>query len=263
MPCFCSGGSLKRNLSGKTVLITGASGGIGRALAESFAESGACVVLHYNRNRTAAEKILSGMTGGPHSLAGFDVTDPAAVRKGIEEAVGKTGRLDILVNNAGIYELHPLSEKSYAEWCKAWEKTLKTNLLGPAAICHCAAQIMMKQGGGKIINVSSRGAFRGEPHAPAYGASKAGLNSMTQSLALALAPYKIYVYAVAPGWVETEMSAPFLKGPDGDALRRQSPLNRAASPEEVANAVLFLASDGTDFMTGTLLDINGASYLRS
>lgn len=265
MPCPCSfcGGSLKHDLSGKTVLITGASGGIGRALAGSFAESGACVVLHYNRNRAAAEKILARMKGGRHSLVGFDVTDIAAVRRGVEDAAEKTGRIDILVNNAGIYELHPLPEKSYADWCRAWEKTLKTNLLGPAAICHCVAEIMMRHGGGKIINVSSRGAFRGEPHAPAYGASKAGLNSMTQSLALALAPSRIYVYAVAPGWVETDMVAPFLKGPDGDAIRRQSPLNRVASPDEVANAVLFLASEGTDFMTGTILDINGASYLRS
>jgi len=101
---------LNRDLSGKTILITGASGGIGRALAESFAESGAHVVLHYHRNRTAAEKILARMTGGIHHLVGFDVTDHAAVKKGIEEAAEKTGRLDILVNNAGIYELHPLSE---------------------------------------------------------------------------------------------------------------------------------------------------------
>jgi NAD(P)-dependent dehydrogenase (short-subunit alcohol dehydrogenase family) len=122
---------------------------------------------------------------------------------------------------------------------------------------------MKERGGGKIVNVSSRGAFRGEPDAPAYGASKAGLNALSQSMAMALAPYNIFVYVVAPGYVETEMSASYLSGPEGDAIRRESPLGRVASPEEVAGAVVFLASEGTDYLTGCILDISGASYLRS
>ena len=122
---------------------------------------------------------------------------------------------------------------------------------------------MMDHGGRRIVNVSSRGAFRGEPEAPAYGASKAGLNAMSQSMAKALAPHNIFVYGVAPGFVETEMAEFVLSGPEGDAVRRESPLGRVARPDEVARAVLFLASEGTDFMTGCILDVNGASYLRS
>ncbi|MCH6573537.1 MAG: SDR family oxidoreductase [Proteobacteria bacterium] len=115
----------------------------------------------------------------------------------------------------------------------------------------------------KIINISSRGAFRGEPNAPAYGASKAGLNSMSQSLAQALAGSDIMVYAIAPGFVETEMAFALLDGPDGDAIRAQSPLGRAAKPAEIANTIAFLAGPDTDYLTGTIIDINGASYLRN
>ena len=118
---------------------------------------------------------------------------------------------------------------------------------------------MMKNGGGRIINVSSRGAFRGEPNAPAYGASKAGLNALGQSLAQALAPHNIFVGTVAPGWVATDMAQALLDGPQGDEIRNQSPLGRAARPEEIAHAVLYLASDGAQYTTGAILVVNGAS----
>jgi NAD(P)-dependent dehydrogenase (short-subunit alcohol dehydrogenase family) len=113
------------------------------------------------------------------------------------------------------------------------------------------------------VNISSRGAFRGEPEAPAYGASKAGINATSQSLAKALAPHNIFVYAVAPSFVETEMVAEILTGTQGDDIRNQSPLKRLAQPEEIAKTVLFLASEGTDFLTGCIVDVNGASYLRT
>ena len=122
---------------------------------------------------------------------------------------------------------------------------------------------MIEQGNGRIVNVSSRGAFRGEPTGPAYGASKAGLNSMGQSLAKYLAPYNIFVGTVAPGFVETDMAKDFLDGPQGDAVRNQSPLKRVARPEEVAYTILFLASAGAEFLTGCIVDVNGASYLRT
>ena len=121
----------------------------------------------------------------------------------------------------------------------------------------------MQYGGGRIVAVSSRGAFRGEPQHPAYAASKAGLNAFSQSLAQALAPFGIFVGIVAPGFVETDMTARLLDGTEGDAIRAQSPLNRVAQPEEVARAVLFLAGEGNEFTTGAIIDINGASYLRS
>jgi NAD(P)-dependent dehydrogenase (short-subunit alcohol dehydrogenase family) len=122
---------------------------------------------------------------------------------------------------------------------------------------------MMRRGGGRIVNISSRGAFRGEPTAPAYGASKAAMNSMGQSLAKALAPHNIFIGTVAPGFVETDMAARVLDTPAGDEIRNQSPLKRVAKPDEVAYAALFLASEGAEFSTGTIIDVNGASYLRS
>ncbi len=135
--------------------------------------------------------------------------------------------------------------------------------MGPAHLSYHVARHMIKNGGGKIINITSRGAFRGEPDAPAYGASKAGLNAFSQSMALALAPHNIFMYAVAPGFVETDMTASLLTSPAGDAIRAQSPLNRVARPAEVARAVMFLAAEGTDFLTGGIIDVNGASYLRT
>ena len=122
---------------------------------------------------------------------------------------------------------------------------------------------MMKLHRGKIINISSRGAFRGEPNAPAYAASKAGLNAFSQSMAQALAPHNIFVYVVAPGFVDTDMAFDVLSSSEGESIRKQSPLGRIALPEEVANTVVFLASEGTDYLTGCILDVNGASYLRS
>ena len=181
----------------------------------------------------------------------------------VNTAVSHYGRIDILVNNAGVFTGHPLADVSYAEWQDAWQSTINTNLIGVANLCYCVGQQMIKQGNGRIVNVSSRGAFRGEPLSPAYGASKAGLNSMSQSLAQYLAPYNIFVGVVAPGFVETDMARALLETEAGEAIRQQSPLNRVATPAEVAYPVLFLASEGAQWLTGAILDANGASYLRS
>ena len=167
------------------------------------------------------------------------------------------------MNNAGIYEELPLTETSYDEWVAYFPRIFSVNMYGAANATYCAAQYMMKQGGGRIVNISSRGAFRGEPTAPAYGASKAAMNSMGQSLAKLLAPYNIFIGTVAPGFVETDMTTERLAQPDGDEVRRQSPLKRVAKPEEVAHVAVFLASEGAEFTTGTIVDVNGASYLRS
>ncbi len=181
----------------------------------------------------------------------------------MDESVSGLQGLDIVVNNAGIFEDHRIDSVGFDEWHSAWQKTMSVNLFGPANICYFTAQHMMTSGGGRIVNVSSRGAFRGEPHSPAYGASKAGVNALSQSLAIALAPHKIFVGVVAPGFVETDMAADMLSAPEGESIRAQSPLERVARPEEVAHAVLFLASEGAEFTTGAIIDVNGASYLRS
>jgi NAD(P)-dependent dehydrogenase (short-subunit alcohol dehydrogenase family) len=247
----------------KIVLVTGGSRGIGRAIARQFAERGARVAIHYHQNRAAAEETLAMLPGGPHAIFQADIADAAAVQQLVDAVVEQMGRVDILINNAGIYRDHPLADVSYEAWQESWQRVISTNLIGAANASYCVAQQMIRQGGGRIVNVSSRGAFRGEPDGPAYGASKAGMNAMSQSLARYLAPYNILVGVVAPGFVQTEMAREALTGAGGEAIRQQSPLGRVARADEVAYAVLFLASEGAEFMTGAIIDVNGASYLRT
>jgi 3-oxoacyl-[acyl-carrier protein] reductase len=251
------------NFSGKSVLITGSSKGIGYATAQLFAEHGATVAINYNRDNHKAEKNFKALNGSGHILVQADLANPESVQRLIDQTVEAFDRIDILVNNAGVYNEHSVSDVDYDEWQDVWQRTLSVNLLGPAYVSFCAVKHMLRAGGGKIVNISSRGAFRGEPNAPAYGASKAGLNAMSQSMAKALAPQNIFVYVVAPGFVETDMATPLLEGPDGEAIRHQSPLGRAAKPEEIARTIAFLSSEGSDYLTGGIIDVNGASYLRS
>ena len=251
------------DFTNQVVLVTGSSRGIGRAIAQLFAEHGARVAVHYHRDRAAAEATLADLPGGPHTLVSGDLADAAAVAAFVDAVVAQAGRIDVLVNNAAIYEDHPLAEVDYETWQASWRRVLDTNVIGAANASYCAARHMIAQGGGRIVNVSSRGAFRGEPTGPAYGASKAALNSMSQSLAKHLAPYGISVGVVAPGFVQTDMAREALSGQSGIEIRAQSPFNRVAQPEEVAYAVLFLASEGAEFMTGAIIDVNGASYLRT
>jgi 3-oxoacyl-[acyl-carrier protein] reductase len=252
------------NFAGKNVLITGASRGIGRATAVAFAATGARVAIHYNQQRTTAEAVRAALPGTGHIIVQADLIDPDAVESMVSSVVTRLTSIDILVNNAGIFEDHPLDQVSYVAWQKAWQKTIGVNLFGAVNTAYCVARHMIERHHeGRIINVTSRGAFRGEPVANAYGASKAGLNAFSQSLAQHLAPYNIFVTAVAPGFVETDMAHDHLNSPAGDSIRQQSPLNRVARPEEVAHTILFLASAGAEFLTGGIVDINGASYLRS
>jgi NAD(P)-dependent dehydrogenase (short-subunit alcohol dehydrogenase family) len=250
-------------LKGRAALVTGASRGIGRAVAVLLARAGARVAVHYRAHRAEAEETARGLAGGPHAVLQADVADASAARSLVDAAERELGGLDILVNNAGIYEPARIAEASYGEWRLHWERTIGVNLIGPANLMYCAARRMMERGGGTIVNVGSRGAFRGEPEAPAYGASKAGLHALGQSLAQALAPHGVVVMTVAPGWVETDMAAEYLRGPKGEEIRAQSPLRRVATPEEVAEVVVFLASGRAPYATGCIVDVNGASYLRT
>jgi len=179
------------------------------------------------------------------------------------ECLAALETVDVLVNNAGIFEYHRVREGDYAAWQTAWSATLSANLIGPANLSFLAARAMLTVGSGRIINISSRGAFRGEPDAPAYGASKAGLNALGQSLAKTLAPDNVLVFTVAPGWVDTDMAADAMTTPMGRKVLEDIPLGRLATADEIAACVRFLATDAPPSMTGCIIDANGGSYLRT
>lgn len=251
------------DFKGKHVLVTGGSRGIGKATAMAFAKKGAKVGINYRNNDEVAQQTLAALPGEGHLLFKKDISQKAETGSLIDDFVNVYGKLDVLVNNAGISIFHEVDKVDFEHWTNAWEKTFETNLFAVANLCYWGAKAMMKTGGGHIVNVSSRGAFRGEPTKPAYGASKAALNAMSQSLAKKLAPHKIYVGVVAPGFTETEMAKETLTPAERENLLRESPFKRMAQPEEVAHAILFLASDGAAYSSGTIIDVNGASYLRS
>ncbi|HEY5079844.1 MAG TPA: SDR family oxidoreductase [Opitutaceae bacterium] len=244
-------------------LVTGSSRGIGRQIALQLAGRGVRVAVHYRENRAAAESVLASLAGTGHAMFAADMADGNEVKRLWQEATARLGAIQVVVNNAAVHGEHPPMSTSYEEWRAAWGNILAVNLQGPANLCLLAAQAMAGAGGGRIVNISSRGAFRGEPEAPAYGASKAALNSLSQSLAKALAPHGVLVYCLAPGWVETEMAAGLLAGPRGEEIRGQHPLGRVTTAEEVARAAVFCALDAPAAMTGAVIDVNGASYLRT
>ncbi|MCX5195396.1 SDR family oxidoreductase [Streptomyces sp. NBC_00249] len=246
------------------ILVTGASRGIGRAVAAAFAEQGDRVAVHCSARNADAERTLASLAGDGHVLVSGDLSDPARVEALVGEADEALGGVDVLVNNAAVMIAHPLPTSSYADWQEAWQRTAAVNLFGAANLSYCAARRMIDAGrAGRIVNVGSRGAFRGEPDHPAYGATKAALHALGQSLAVSLAPHGIAVASVAPGFVATERVADRLDGAEGERIRAQSPFGRVATPEEVASAVLYLASPGAVWSSGTVLDVNGASYLRT
>lgn len=268
--------------------MTGGSRGIGAAIARAFAERGDRVAVHCRSGLDAAERVVAELPGGGHAVVQADLSDPEAVRVAVDAAAERLGGLDVLVNNAGVFTAHPVLATSYEEWQAAWRTTLDVNLVGAANATWCAVRHMTAAGEdgrkghdsrkgddgregagahrrgirGHVINVGSRGAYRGEPQTPAYGASKAGLHAFGQSLAIALAPHGIAVASVAPGFVQTDMAAELLTSPAGEAIRAQSPFGRVAAPEEVAAAVVYLASPAASWSSGAVLDVNGASYLR-
>ncbi len=184
---------------GQIAVVTGGTRGIGAAISEQLADSGATVVMIYRSDDHSAQAQLKKLSGENHSVLKADLSAPDQVSSLVDSVIQRYGAIDILVNNAGIAYHHPIDQVDYAEWQSSWQNIMNINLIGPSNMCHQVSQAMIRQGRGHIINVSSRGAFRGEPLMAAYGASKAGLNSMTQSLAYALAPHGIFVGGVAPG----------------------------------------------------------------
>ncbi|MBA5219883.1 MULTISPECIES: SDR family NAD(P)-dependent oxidoreductase [Streptomyces] len=250
------------------VLVTGGSRGIGRAVARAFAAGGDRVAVHYAGRRADAERTLEELPGTGHALLRADLGEPGAAERLVAEAVDALGTVDVLVNNAAVAPaadtLHPVTGTPLAQWQRVWRRMVDVNLLGAADLSWAVAAHLVERGAaGALVNVGSRGAFRGEPDFPAYGATKAALHALGQSLAVALAPHGITVTSVAPGFIATERQAAKLSGPEGERLRTESPFGRVGTPEEVAATVRFLASPAAAWASGTVVDLNGASYLRT
>jgi 3-oxoacyl-[acyl-carrier protein] reductase len=264
---------------GRGILVTGASRGLGAAVARMFAgECGDRVAVHCRGAVAAAEAVRDSLPGTGHLLVRGDLADPEEVRRFVADAIEGLGRIDVLVNNAALFADDPATQgrrlhldvagSDYDTWVEGWRRTTDVNLLGTANVTYQVARHMIDTppaaGGarGRIVTVGSRGAYRGEPEVPAYGASKAAVHAMTQSLAVALAPHGIGCVGIAPGFIATDMAADLLSGPTGDAIRAQSPFGRVASAEEVAAAVVTLAGERAEWASGAIVDFNGASYLR-
>ena len=252
----------------RTVLVTGASRGIGRAVARAFAQQGDRVAVHVRSAVDEGEETLASLPGGGHALVSADLGDAAEARglpTMVEEALGAP--VTVLVNNAGIATTpalaHPPRATSSEQWQRSWEEYLRINTIGTAVLTHAVTARLIELGlPGRVITIGTRGVHRGEPDFPAYAASKAALHSMDASLAVALAPHDIAVATVAPGFVETERVADRLDSTAGEAIRGDSPFGRVGRPEEVASAVLWLASPDAVWASGATLDLNGASHLR-
>ncbi len=252
----------------RVVLVTGASGGIGAAVARRFAAAGDRVAVHYRGDRSGAEETLRSLDGSGHALVAGDVAEADGAAQVVDRAIQELGSVDVLVCNAAVgptaANRHVIGETSYAEWTAVFRSMTDVNLLGAANLAWAVATHLIDRNvPGAIVNVGSRGAFKGEPEHPAYAASKAGLHALGQSLAVALAPHAISVTSVAPGFVATERQQTKLDGDSGAAIRAQSPFGRVGTPEEIAAAVYWLASPEAAWCSGAILDANGASYLRS
>ncbi len=251
----------------RNVLVTGASRGIGRAVAQTFAAAGDAVAVHASADGEDIATTLTGLTGVGHVSVFGDVANPEQCRAIVQEAAAGLGYLDVLVNNAGVapgeQNKHRVENTPFTSWVEAWEQMVRVNLLGAAHVTWAfAEQFTQARGPGAVINIGSRGAQRGEPDHPAYASSKAALHAFGQSAAITLAPLGVSVVSVAPGVTATERQRPTLEGPRGAALRAQSPFDRVAVPQEIADAVLYLASPAAQWSSGSVVDLNGASYLR-
>ncbi len=253
------------NLSGKIALVTGGSRGIGAATVKVMVSAGADVVLHYGSNKRAAEQTARAAGADNCHLIKADLSEPSVAKSLWHEAQAWKGRIDILVNNAGVYIPGSVNGSDQA-WRKVWQNTLQINLIATADLCREAVKAWQVNGtGGSIVNVASRAAFRGDgPDYWSYAASKGAMIALTKTLARAYSSEGIFTYAVAPGFVSTDMA---LESFEHDLTLRQRtvaeiPIGDIAPAEQVANIICFLSSGLATHSTGQTFDINGASYVR-
>jgi 3-oxoacyl-[acyl-carrier protein] reductase len=249
------------DLTGKVALVTGASRGIGREAVRLLAAAGAATMINYFRSESDARAVLSELDPARAAIYGGDIGDPQDVAGMIEATVEKFGRIDILVNNAGTFAMNRFDGDDYEGWRKGWQQTFDVNLFGAANAAFLAMRHMRAAGGGRIINVASRAAFRGETEFADYGASKAGMVNLTRSIARACAKDGITSTCVAPGFIETDMAASELAA-HRSAIEAQIPLGYVGSALDVARVILFLASPGAAYLNGTTIDVNGGSWFH-
>lgn len=247
------------DLSGKSALVTGGSRGIGRACCLLLARAGASVAVNYRVESPSAELLVDEIesAGGEAFALAADVTQRADAEMLVDETVSRFGSIDILVNNAGIWKGSPIEEMSDTEW----HEMLAVNLTGVFNCTRAVVPPMKEVRAGRIINISSTAGQRGEAFCSHYAATKGALISFTKSLAVELAPHGILVNCVAPGWVVTDMTRDDLLGARRESILQTIPLSRAGTPDEIAGAVLYLASDLATFVTGEVLNVNGGAVL--
>ena len=253
--------SVPIDLSGKVILVTGASRGIGREAALLLGRAGAAVGVNYYRSPSEADDVVAAIGAERAVAVRADLAEPSEVEVMIEDVVGRFGRLDVLVNNAAIFDRNPFEGDDYAAWRRGWERTFAVNVFGAANAAYLAMRIMRREGGGKIVNVASRAAFRGETEFADYGASKAALVNLTRSIARACAKDNIVASCVAPGFILTEMAKGEIEAHYDDIVN-QIPLRRVGSVDDVASAILFLASPMADYLNGVTIDVNGGSWFH-
>jgi 3-oxoacyl-[acyl-carrier protein] reductase len=250
------------SLAGKAALITGGSRGIGAATVKLFAQAGADVIFNYNKAKDAATQVEqeAGKHGTRVEAFKADVGRHADNKKLVDFAISRLGRLDIVVANAGVWNAEDLPIEKMTE--RQWDDMIRINLKSVYSIIHFSVPQMIKQKSGRIIPITSTAGQRGESLHTHYGASKGGVISFVKGLSTELARHNILVNSVAPGWVATDMSNPVLNTKaGGKAIASAIPLRRAATAEEIAGPILFLASDLANFLTGEIINVNGGSVL--
>lgn len=250
------------DLTGRVILVTGGSRGIGAVIVRTLARAGAHVVVHYGRHRDAAEAVAAELPPGRCHLVHADLAAPGSAAPLWKDSVAWQGHVDVVVNNAAVATSTRI-EDPLEQWESMWRETLQVNVMAVADICREALLHYRSRGGGTIINIASRAAFRGdEPDYMHYAASKGAVVALTKSIARGFGREHVVAYGIAPGWVLTDMARPAIQARGLDALTRDIPLGAMAPPEDVANVVAFLASGLARHASGTTIDVNGASYVR-
>jgi 2-dehydro-3-deoxy-D-gluconate 5-dehydrogenase len=248
------------DLTGEVAVVTGGNGGIGRGIAIGLAEAGASIAV-LGRNEEKNQRVLAELKalGAPSIAVKLDVTDRATLDPTLNQVEGELGGISILVNNAGNVSLSGgvLNEKS-----EDWDNVIETQLNAVFLLSKLAARSMLNRKGGKIINLASMYSFFGSGLVPSYSAAKGAIVQLTKSMAIELAPHNIQVNAIAPGWIETDMTAPVRAMPMNDEILARTPAGRWGQAEEIAGTAVYLASRASDFVTGTTIRVDGGYAIR-